>query len=84
MKDGYAKTTIRINVWMIERAQEAEVCCPMSVEHDLAVKSIINTWWGVRIVLWELHLCLEIATIVLGVWVQNYESNDPFEKTFID
>lgn len=38
----------------------------------------------IRVVGRKLHLCFEVATVILGVGVQDYERDDPFVDVVVD
>ena len=90
MEDGNAETAIRVDVWVVERPEEFEICrieCIISNADSVYSKLVGiqgHTWRTIGVVFREGHLGLEVAAIVEGIRVQHDERYAPLEDVVID
>jgi hypothetical protein len=82
VQDGYAETTVRVDVWVVERSDELEVWSGLVYDHGSIYG--VGTGWAIGVVLGERELGFEVATVVEGIWVQHDKGHTPFEDVFVD
>lgn len=84
MENRDAEAPIRVHIRMEKRTSEPELCSCGQRSGVCGEQRKLPTWRTIWIVFWEVHLCLEVSTIVGRFGIDWNEGDIPLKDVLTD